>query len=297
MSLVFDLALGLTGRAARERLLAAARNPARAQAEALSRILGRLAPTALGRDLGVGAATTPDAFRAKVPIHDYEALRPYVDRQIAGETAMTTETPLVYTRTSGTTGEPKHIPVTPTTLAELKRAQRVMAYAQHRACPLFKGRILALGGAAREDQLPGGAFAGSATGLIYESMPAFIRAKYVVPPEVFAIEDAELKYAAVTRLALQHEDLTAVSTANPSTFLRLRDWSRANWPTALREMAAGTFEQAEALPPAQAEAVRRAILRRPDRARQLDALAQIAEPTVQQLWPTRCARPCPPAAG
>jgi hypothetical protein len=160
-----------------------------------------------------------------------------------------------------------------------------MTYVQHRACPMFRGRVLVLGGTMREETLPDGTPAGSMTGLIYETMPGPLQRKYVVPPEVFAIRDAELKYAVVTRLALQHADLTAVSTANPSTLLRLRDYGRAHWSNLIAETAAGTFAEAESLPPDQAAAVRGALFPAPARARALDAAAQRAEPTISDLWP------------
>jgi GH3 auxin-responsive promoter len=156
---------------------------------------------------------------------------------------------------------------------------------QHRACSLFSGRILALGGAMREETLPDGTPAGSVTGLIYETMPWLVRRKYVVPPEVFAIKNADLKYRVVTRLALQHADLTAVSTANPSTLLRLRDYSRAHWSGLIAELAAGTFPEADALPPDQATAVRAALFPAPERAHALAAAARKAEPTIGDLWP------------
>lgn len=283
--LALELAIAVAGRAAHGRLMRAARDPAAAQRRALASMLRAGRETEFGRDHRYAGLRDADAFRAAVPIRDYEALRPWIDRQIAGEPGITAERPLMYARTSGTTGEPKRVPVTPTALAGMKRAQQAMAYVQHRACPMFSGRILALGGAMREETLAGGAPAGSVTGLIYETMPAAIRRKYVVPPEVFAIEDPELKFLAVTRIALQRDDITAVSTANPSTLLRLRDCSRANWGTLVAEVAAGTFSAADDLPPEQARAVRGALAPAPDRARRLAELAAVAEPTVGQLWP------------
>lgn len=281
----FALAMAAAGRPALGRLLRAANAPEAAQAKALDAILRWNATTAFGRAHRFAQLRDVDGFRATVPISDYEGLRPWIDRQIAGEAAVTADKPLMYGRTSGTTAEPKRVPVTARTLDQMKSAQRAMAYVQHRACPLFRGRILALGGAMREETLPDGTPAGSVTGLIYETMPLLVRRKYVVPPEVFAIRDAELKYRVVTRLALQHADLTAVSTANPSTLLRLRDYCRAHWASLISEVATGTFPEAEALQPDQAAAVRRALFPAPARARALDEAAGRGEPTIGDLWP------------
>lgn len=284
-NLVFGAAMATQGRATAMRLLRSARDPAGAQRRLLTSIIHGATDTAFGREHGYCDLADPDGFRARVPIGDYEAHRPWIDRQIAGESSVTMETPVMYARTSGTTGEPKRVPITPSVLAGLRAAQRAASYFQHRACPMFRGRVLALGGAMREETLPGGVPCGSVTGLIYATMPAVVRAKYVVPPEVFAIEDADLKYAVVTRLALQHADMTAVSTANPSTFLRLRDHVRAHWSELVAELETGAFAAADALPPEQASAVRAALIPSPERARALRAAADIAEPTVGQLWP------------
>jgi hypothetical protein len=284
-NLIFRGAMAVAGRASAMKLLKAARTPAEAQRRLLASILRAGEETAFGAEHQYGRIADPDAFRAAVPIRDYEGHRAWIDRQIAGEAAVTRETPLMYARTSGTTGEPKRLPITPTVLKGVRAAQQAASYFQNRACPMFRGRILALGGAKQEEVLPGGVPCGSVTGLIYETMPAVVRAKYVVPPEVFAIEDPDLKYAVVTRLALQHRDLTAVSTANPSTFLRLRDHARENWSTLMAELESGTFAAAGDLPEAQARGIRAALVPRPERARELRAAADIAEPTVEQLWP------------
>jgi len=282
---VFGAAMGTLGRASAQALLQAAEDPASSQRRLLQSILTQARETSFGGAHGFGAIRDVDQYRDAVPIRDFEEHRPWIDRQMAGEAAVTRERPLMYARTSGTTGEPKRVPITPSVLAGLKSAQRAGSYFQHRACPMFRGRILALGGAMREETLADGTPAGSVTGLIYQTMPSVVRAKYVVPEAVFAIEDAELKYKVVTRLALQHADLTAVATANPSTLLRLRDISRAHWSEFMAEMETGAFAEADALPPDQAQAVRAALFPAPERVRALRAVAQRGEPTVGELWP------------
>jgi hypothetical protein len=244
---VFGAAMGTLGRASAQTLLQSAEDPASSQLRLLQSILRQAQETSFGGAHGFGAIGDADQYRAAVPIRDFEGHRPWIDQQMAGEVAVTRERPLMYARTSGTTGEPKRVPITPSVLAGLKSAQRAGSYFQHRACPMFRGRILALGGAMREETLADGTPAGSVTGLIYQTMPRVVRAKYVVPEAVFAIEDAELKYKVVTRLALQHANLTAVATANPSTLLRLRDTRRAHWSEFMNEMETGAFAEADAL--------------------------------------------------
>jgi GH3 auxin-responsive promoter len=162
---IFACGMETAGRAAYRRLLAAAQHPRESQERTLRRILRILQATELGRKNGYGNLGTANAFRRAVPIHDYEALRPHVDRQIAtGLPVLAPERPIMYARTSGTTGGPKLVPVTNGVLSGLKRAQRAMAYVQHKAYHSFRGRILGIGGATCEDTLPDGSVVGSATG-------------------------------------------------------------------------------------------------------------------------------------
>lgn len=284
--IAFEAAMAIQGRSALNALLRAAAQPARAQGRALRAILQAHRGTAFGRDHGYDRIRNMDDFRAAVPIRDYEGVRPWIEHQVrTGEPAFNGQRPLMYARTSGTTGAPKLVPVTTASLERLKHAQRAGAYVQHRTGGLFAGRILALVGAVREASLPDGTPVGSATGLIYASMPAVVRSRYVVPPAVFAIDDPDLKYRIVTRLALQHADLSAVSTANPSSLLRLRDTSRENWAVLVAQIADGSCPEADALPDEQRRAVLSALRADPRRAASLAAAALDGEPTIEQLWP------------
>ncbi|HEX5007310.1 MAG TPA: GH3 auxin-responsive promoter family protein, partial [Hyphomonadaceae bacterium] len=225
----FAIAMETLGRRAHDRLLAQAQDPQAAQEAALRAILAANAATEQGQHLGLSRITNADAYRKAVPIHDYEDIREQVSRQIAtGATILAPEAPIMYARSSGTTGAAKYIPVTPGVLTQMRQSQRAMAYAQHKALRAFSGKVVGLGGSSSEEILSGGTPAGATTGLIYQTMPRFMRAKYVVPPEVFAIEDYGEKYLAIARLAACEPNVSAIGTANPSTVLRLMDVIRNN---------------------------------------------------------------------
>ncbi|MEY2765631.1 MAG: hypothetical protein RL552_536 [Actinomycetota bacterium] len=225
----FAIAMSTFGRRAHDRLLALAQNPEAAQTAALRSILAANATTEQGKRLGIGTISNADAYRKAVPIHDYEDLRDQIAQQIkTGDAILAPETPIMYARSSGTTGAAKYIPVTPATLVQMRKSQRAMAYVQHKTLRAFSGKVVGLGGAISEEILAGGMPAGATTGLIYKTMPRFMRAKYVVPPEVFAIGNYGEKYLAIARLAACEANVSAIGTANPSTVLRLMDVIRSN---------------------------------------------------------------------
>ena len=125
------------GRSAHRMLLSAAKDPRPAQESALREIVRLCVPTSQGQRFGLARVDGVDAFRAAVPIQTYEDIRPAIEREIqSGALEIAPEPPLMYARTSGTTGKPKYIPVTPTTLRQSQTAQRAMAYAPHAALPI-----------------------------------------------------------------------------------------------------------------------------------------------------------------
>lgn len=281
--LAFALGMETAGRFAYRRLLAAAAAPRAAQQQALERIMRSLASTELGRTFGYARIGSPDELRRRVPVHDYEALRPHIDRQIAtGAAVLTATPPVMYARTSGTTGKPKLVPVTADVIVTLQHAQRVFSYAQHRQVAAFSGRLLAIGGALREETLPGGTLIGSATGLIYATMSPWIRHKYVLPAEAFEIEDYELRYAVIARLAVQHRSLSMIATANPSTILRMIEQIEADRPALATDVARGDSRLLARLQSSVARRVRSFLKSSPGQARVLAAAGPVA---LEQLWP------------
>ncbi len=283
----FRLSMELAGRWAHDRLLRAAENPESAQRRILRQILKACRTTELGRRYRISTVDGVEAFRARVPITDSESLRGIVTRQIAsGRAVASPSMPVMYARTSGTTGAPKLIPVTSAVLRRLKRAQRIMAFVQHASLDAFRGGILGIGGAVCEERLPDGTPAGAATGLIYETMPAPLRGKYLAPPAVLAIADYDLKYAILARLAVRAGDLSAIATANPSTILRLVDILRNTLPEIVGEIEAGATPLLARLSPELVRALR--TLRNPDprRAAALQKLVdRCCEVTIADLWP------------
>ena len=64
---------------AQQRLALALADPVAAQAATLARLLRHGAGTHFGREHGLTPGLTAAAFRARVPVHRYEDLAPYID--------------------------------------------------------------------------------------------------------------------------------------------------------------------------------------------------------------------------
>ena len=59
---------------------------------------------------------------------------------------------------------------------------------------------------------------GAVSGVLYRDMPAIMNSKYVLPFEVFSIEDYDLKYRLILRIALAYKNITYLVSANPFDF-------------------------------------------------------------------------------
>ena len=229
----------------------AAADPAGAQMSLLRGLLRDNAATVFGREHGFATTDGPAVFAQRVPMRDYEALRPYVRRLLAGERhVLTAEEPLAFATTSGTTGEPKFVPVTPTTArqtAALMRLWTAFALRDHPA--LLDHCLLTLVGPAREGLTPGGRPHGAMTGLTYRQLPWLVRRRHAVPYAVALIRDHDTRYFVAARLALAQQ-VSCVATPNASTVLRLAETAASGTPALIRAVHDGALgvTDVEALP-------------------------------------------------
>ncbi|HEX6770153.1 MAG TPA: GH3 auxin-responsive promoter family protein, partial [Candidatus Binatia bacterium] len=221
MSLIVKAAAYVTGRlwTRWEKLCA---DPATAQNRLLLDIIQRNRATAFGKDHGFAVVRSLEEYRKQVAIGDYERRRPYVERAADGKSQVLTEEPVsMFTLTSGSTGAPKLIPVTATSLANHRRLTRLWYYRANLDHPgLFNNKMLGVVSPAREGNTAGNIPFGAASGLIYQSSPRWIQNAFALPYEIAEVKDFAAKYYLIMRLALE-QPISFLGTPNPSTILRL----------------------------------------------------------------------------
>ena len=261
-----------------------ARHPDATQQQLLRSLLVANRNTRFGIEHGFGGVTNASDFRDRVPVQDYEALRPYIDDQRrTGAQALTAESPVFYAQTSGSTGKPKYIPITPSGLEMHRTEQALFSYLQFRACPkAFIGKALGIMGAAVEGHLDTGQAVGSVSGHLYQSLPHAVQSRFVVPPEVARIADYDLKYLVILRLALAEPRVTYMGTPNPSTFLRLLDILNARRDLLLKSLHTGKLDGLDGLDGAVRDAIAARLQADPARAASLRAAPSL---TFANVWP------------
>ena len=262
----------------------AAADPAAAQWATLRALVARNRDTAFGRAHGFASIRSARDYAARVPIHEYADLQPYIEHQrTTGEPALTADAPVFYAQTSGSTGTPKYIPITGVTLRVTRTEQKIFSWLQHRAVPAaFAGRTLGIMGAAVESRLDSGHAVGSVSGHLYRTMPRFVKARFVVPPEVSTIHDYERKYLLILRLALETPDITYMGAPNPSSFLRLASLLERHRDALTRSLATGAVDGLEGESAGVRAALAGRLTAQPARAAVLDRLPAL---TLGALWP------------
>ena len=91
----------------------ATKDPIRSQRQILLEYIRRNKNTEYGIKYDFSKIRSIKEFQALVPVSDYEALRPYIERMAKGEAnILTKDRPVFFGATSGTTNAPKLIPTT-----------------------------------------------------------------------------------------------------------------------------------------------------------------------------------------
>lgn len=260
-------------------------DPMRRQRAVLARIIEANRDTSFGRLHRFDDVGDYTAFAAHVPVCTYEDLRPFIEEEIrSGAQALTRERPVRFVQTSGTTGQPKLVPITDTVMRHSARMQRFAAALQYRACSrAFDGAILAIVGAADEKHLTDGRIVGAASGVLAGHTHWLLRERFVLPPTVASIGDATLKYLVVLRLALARRDVSLCVTANATTLLVLLRLYREHHAVLIDDLRHGTFfREADLSQDVVAELAPR-LRADPRRAAELVCLGAAAN--LGELWP------------
>jgi hypothetical protein len=266
--------VAIVGRKAAARFDEGTKSVAETQQRKLLEILEKNAGTEYGREYGFRAIRSLADFAKAVPVVKYDDMAERVKRMAAGEkNILTAEDPVMFARTSGTTGEPKLIPVTPTCQGRdhADQMRTWLFHAQKDHPTIFAGKVLSLVSPAVEGHTPAGIPFGSTSGHIYQNLPAIVRRTYIVPYPVFEIEDHAAEFYVLMRLGLAG-NVTFLCTANPSSITKLCEFTQEHAEALIRDVRDGTLK-ADLELSRESRAVVEGLLRaEPDRSRELEAM-------------------------
>ena len=293
--LLINLVMGIVGRIELIRLNIASRNPRKAQEKTLRKMLYLSKDTVYGREHHfaeiLDAKTDIELYaRYQQYVHkqDYEKLRPYVNRaKMGAPDILFPGHPVMYATTSGTTAEPKWIPITK---HYLKRIYGKMTrlwlfnFIRHRQM-VFSGSVVIIVGKAVEGRALDGTVFGSVSGLTRKDVPQFIKKHYAFSSSVYDIPDYNARYYAIMRLSIE-QDVTMLVTANPSTIVEMQHNAIEYYDKYVEDIENGTINKDLDIPLHIRQELEAELKPNPKRAAELRRLKeQYYTPLPRHYWP------------
>jgi hypothetical protein len=251
----------------------AVRDPVGTQQRLLRSILERNKDTEYGRAFHFASLKSLEDYQGNVPIIDYEDIRERIDRMTRGESnILTAEKTVLFAQTSGTTGDPKYIPVTPT-CQKGGGTTTWLHFARTDHPEMFAGKIITIVSPAIEGHTSSGIPFGSTSGMVIRELPGIVQSAYAVPYEVYEVEDYDSKYYALLRFGVA-ENVSFIGTANPSSILKLAEIADRQSDALIRDIRDGTLGAEFDICPKIRTALESKLKADPARAKALEAMRE-----------------------
>jgi len=199
-------------------------------------------------------AKTPEElaelYHKYVPINEYKDLLPYIERHKNGEpNILFPGKPFLYATTSGTTKEPKWIPLTREYHKEVygKMSLGWFWTLIHNKPKVFYRPGISIVGKAIEGAAPDGTLYGSISGYTFRDIPKFMLKLHTAPGDVFSIPDYKSRYYAIMRMGIER-DTHIILTANPSTLVEMQSYANDYLDEFCEDIRKGTLSDKYPIP-------------------------------------------------
>ena len=175
-------------------------DPVRAQHQVLKYLMLKAKRTQFGLNHDFKNISNHQGLIERVPLRDYEQLRPYIDKVVAGEpNILWPGKPLYLCKTSGTTSGAKFIPLTKELLTNQVNSARaaLLAHIHHSGSADFVGgKMIFLQGSPELDE-SGAIPTGRLSGIVARHVPKYLLKNRMPTYATNTIEDWETKVDAI----------------------------------------------------------------------------------------------------
>lgn len=190
-----------------------ASKPIETQDKVFQSLIKNAKNTVFGKDHEFSKIQTYRDFKSKVPVRDYEDLRPYIERVVKGEEDILWKgKPLYFAKTSGTTSGAKYIPITKESMPTHVEAARnaILMYIYETGNSKFvDGKMIFLQGSPILEE-KNGIKLGRLSGIVAHYVPKYLQKNRMPSLETNCIEDWETKVNAIVD-ETANEDMTVIS--------------------------------------------------------------------------------------
>lgn len=192
-------------------------NALKAQQTVFKSLINTAKHTAFGKNHQFATIKSYQDYKRQVPIRDYEDLKPYIDKTVAGEAnVLWPGLPLYFAKTSGTTSGVKYIPISKQSMPyHIKAAKNaLLCYInQTGKADFVDGKMIFLQGSPVLEQKNGVAF-GRLSGIVAHHVPQYLQKNRLPSYATNCIDDWEQKVDAIVTETI-NEDMTLISGIPP----------------------------------------------------------------------------------
>ncbi len=190
-----------------------ASKPHKTQKKVFEYLVSEGCKTAFGKDHDFISINDYEDFKKRVPINDYEGLKPYIDRVVEGEDSVIWKgRPLYYAKTSGTTSGAKYIPITKESMpTHIKAARNALLFyiAETKNASFVDGKMIFLQGSPKLDD-KNGVKLGRLSGIAAHYVPNYLLKNRLPSWETNCIEDWDEKVDKIVEETVS-ENMTVIS--------------------------------------------------------------------------------------
>ena len=191
--------------------------PFEAQQRIFDMLIREGSKTAFGKEHGLNEVKDHKAFAKRIPVRDYEQLKPYIQRVIDGERDVLWKgKPAYFAKTSGTTSGTKYIPLTKDSIPNHMNSARnaLMCYvAEANDASVFDGKLIFVSGSPELDR-KGDILTGRLSGIVNHHVPSYVKTNQLPTYQTNTIEDWETKLDKIVEETV-HEDMRLISGIPP----------------------------------------------------------------------------------
>jgi hypothetical protein len=190
-----------------------ANNPVETQQKVFQELIHQAEKTKFGKDHNFSSIKSVEDFAKQVPIRDYEQLKPYIEKVVAGELNILWKgKPLYFAKTSGTTSGAKYIPLTKESMPFHVKAARnaILSYVHETGKADFvNGKMIFLQGSPEMEE-KNGIKLGRLSGIVAHYVPKYLQKNRLPSWETNCINDWETKVDAIVEETF-NQNMTVIS--------------------------------------------------------------------------------------
>ncbi|MGE8340577.1 MAG: GH3 auxin-responsive promoter family protein [Flavobacterium sp.] len=187
--------------------------PVETQQKVFKGLIDNAKSTAFGKDHHFDQIKNFEDFQKRVPVRDYEDLKPYVEKVVKGESDILWKgKPLYFAKTSGTTSGAKFIPLTKESMPyHIEAARNAILHYIHETgnADFIDGKMIFLQGSPILTEKYGIKF-GRLSGIVAHFVPKYLQKNRMPSWETNCIEDWETKVNAIADETIK-ENMSVIS--------------------------------------------------------------------------------------